>query len=157
MYILCFAPRCLKGSLIPYKNEEHQICGLSLRRELCAGWVSWADQMSGQQPLSVMYLVYTFFTEMAHWADSVSKSLGPSGICVCVQHWMHFFSSSFSSVGQTFWELWLRSPPQSPKNKTWDFCYWCYYPHRLRYSISPICGIFMKQKFMRLSESLMLP
>ena len=28
------------------------------------------------------------------------------------------------------------------KKKLWILLYWCYYPHRTRHSVSPVCGIF---------------
>ena len=36
LYKLCFAPCCPRGSLVPYKSEEHQFCGdLLMEKTVC--------------------------------------------------------------------------------------------------------------------------
>ena len=61
-----------------------------------------------------------FFTESAHWANSVQYS---RCLSVCL--------SVYISVRQQ-------------KQK-----YWCYHPHRSRDSLSPVCGIFFIPKTLK--------
>ena len=37
VYIICFSPRCPRGSLVPYKSEENQFCGALLTERTVCG------------------------------------------------------------------------------------------------------------------------
>ena len=60
--ILSLAPRCLRGSLVPYKSEEHQFCGaLHTERTVC-GMPVTCHQCPKPQPQTLPLLTPSLCT-----------------------------------------------------------------------------------------------
>ena len=54
--ILSLAPRCLRGSLVPYKSEEHPFCGARLTERTVCGMLVTCNQRPKPQPQTLPLL-----------------------------------------------------------------------------------------------------
>ena len=66
-----------------------------------------------------------------------------NGGIISIDGTMGVHSGTHGVTGGTLGVPWRYLPPPQEKTHVCVFLYWCFYPHRSRYLVSSICGIFM--------------